>query len=93
MLRPRRRPALLDVRVLTVFAQTDSASGLLLDPRALREDGDGAFVWRVAGPFLRREAVSVLRSLPEGALVSSPGLREGDRVVTGDGEFYDGMMY
>ena len=86
-------PAVLDIRVLTVFAQTDSASGLLLDPRALREDSQGAFVWRVAGPFLRREAVSVLRSLPEGALVSSPGLREGDRVVTGDGEFYDGMMY
>lgn len=86
-------PALLDARVLTVWAQTDWASGLLLDSRALREDGDGTYVWRVAGPFLRREAVSVLRSLPEGTLVSSVGLREGDRVLVQDGDYYDGMLY
>ena len=39
----------MDARVLTVWAQTDWASGLLLDSRALREDGDGTYVLMKSG--------------------------------------------
>ena len=85
--------AVLDLRLLTVRALLGSEAGLLLDPGAVRGEDGVCFVWRAAGPFLRREEVAVLRRLPEGVLVSAPGLREGDRVAAGDGEFYDGMVY
>lgn len=82
----------LDVRVVTAAAVTDRAEGLLLPAGALREDETGFFVWRLASPFLRREAVTVVRTLPEGVLVSAPGLRPGSRVLLTEGDYHDGML-
>ena len=74
----------LDTRVLTVEIVTERTEGLLLPESALHFDDGGAYVCRIAGRVLRREAATLLELLPEGALVASDGLRPGDSVLLGD---------
>jgi len=73
-------------RVLTVSAVLGRVRGLCLPAEALGRDADGAYVCRSAGPFLRREAVTVLEARDGLVLVSAPGLRPGSEVVLAGGD-------
>ena len=69
-------------RVLTAAAVLRRVQGLCLPAGAVGRDGDGDYVIRSAGPFLRRETVTVLDRRDGMVLLSSPGLRPGSEVIT-----------
>ena len=85
--------AVLSVRILAAEAVTDRASGLLIPREALQREDDSYYVYRWSGPFLHREPVTLIRLLPEGALVSSPGLRDGTPVLPGEPEGMEYMVF
>ena len=78
--------AVLARRVLTVRAVTDQAEGLLIPAEALHREGDTCYLFRRSGEFFLREEAELIRRLPQGALVSCPGLRDGAEVLLGDPE-------
>ncbi|MBR6113905.1 MAG: hypothetical protein IKQ10_01860, partial [Oscillospiraceae bacterium] len=83
--------AVLSVREAAAEALLSETEGLALPAEAIREDGGGTFVFRVAGPYARRETVTVLSVRDGEALVVSDALREGSLVLLG-GEYADGML-
>jgi hypothetical protein len=74
----------LGTRVVTVETVTDRTEGLLMPEAALHYEDGNTYVCRIAGEVLRREDVTLLEILPEGALIASDGLRPGDSVLLGD---------
>ena len=76
----------LDLRVLDAEAVMGRAEGLLVPREALQRDADSTYVCRIAGQLLVRAEVTPLTVLPEGVLVTSDGLRDGDSVLLGPAE-------
>lgn len=76
----------LDLRILDAEAVMGRAEGLLVPREALQRDADSTYVCRIAGQLLVRADVTPLTVLPEGVLVTSDGLRDGDSVLLGPAE-------
>lgn len=81
----------LSLRAATAEAELGRLEGLLLPAGSLREDEEGIYVYRAAGPIVRREPVSVLARREEGVLVAGEGLRAGSLVLLG-GDWAEGML-
>ncbi|MBQ9413027.1 MAG: hypothetical protein IJU29_08035, partial [Oscillospiraceae bacterium] len=84
--------AVSSVRTVQVSLVLRRAEGYLLPAAALRREDGETVVYRMAGPVVRREAVTVLAEDGESVLVDGDGLRPGALVLTGKKEYTDGAV-